>query len=310
MKKFIIKIALSIVLPLLILFITGEIILRSIPNNYSYKNDYLEKNSSSIKILALGSSHTFSGINPKYFSSKAFNAAESSQSFKYDYWILSKFIHKMDSLEYVIIPISYFSPVMTMESGYSNSFVKNYCIYYNCPFHKFEPEYNFEMWGFGPPTLDKIKSLFKEKDKSLVCDKLGYGMRYNSKTRKADWYTRGKSRAKEHTVDTINHAILNESYDYLRKMISLCKEKNIKVILLTTPAYKTYTDNLNPSQVKIMEEMGNKFSKENKNTIYLNLLTSPKFNQSDFFNTDHLSEIGAKKLTLMLNDTIKALSIK
>ncbi len=93
-------------------------------------------------------------------------------------------------------------------------------------------------------------------------------------------------------------------------MISLCKEKNIKVILLTTPTYKTYTDNLNPSQVKIIGEMGNKFSKENKNTIYLNLITSTKFNQSDFFNTDHLSEIGAKKLTLLLNDTIKSLSLK
>lgn len=310
MKRFIIKIALSIILPLLIMFITGEIILRSIPNDYSYKNNFLEKNSSSIKILTLGSSHTFSGINPKYFSSKAFNAAQSSQSLVYDYWILSKFINKMDSLEYVIIPISYFSPIRKMELEPENSYVINYCIYYNCPFHKFEPEYNFEMWGFGTPTFNRIKAHFKGKDKPLTCDKLGYGIQYDSKTRKADWYTRGEKRAKEHTVDTINHAVLNESYDYLRKMISLCKERNIKVILLTTPAYKTYTDNLNPRQVKIMEDMGNKISKENKNTIYLNLLTSPKFNQSDFFNTDHLSEIGAKKLTLLLNDTIKALSKK
>jgi len=65
-----------------------ERVLREIPNNYSYKKEYLDKNASQVEILFLGSSHIFFGINPKYMTRKTFSGAHNSQLLTFDLAIL------------------------------------------------------------------------------------------------------------------------------------------------------------------------------------------------------------------------------
>ena len=66
---------LPIFLAVVIAFIPMEILLENIPNDYSFKKEYLDENSDSIEILVLGSSHSYYGINPIYFHLRAFNAS-------------------------------------------------------------------------------------------------------------------------------------------------------------------------------------------------------------------------------------------
>ena len=65
--------------------------------------------SENIKALFLGSSHTYYGINPEYFSRNSFNMSQMSQSLDLDYKILEKFEGRLSNIEYIILPISYFS---------------------------------------------------------------------------------------------------------------------------------------------------------------------------------------------------------
>ena len=115
MKKFLFHLS-KIILPILFFFLVLEIAIRKIPNDYQLKKDYLDKNAAEINTLILGSSHTFYGLNPEYFSKKTFNAAYVSQSLDLDYEILKKYDSKLKNLKTVIVPISYFSLFETLDT--------------------------------------------------------------------------------------------------------------------------------------------------------------------------------------------------
>src|SRR5690606_22742388 len=115
MKKFLSYI-LIFSAPVIILISVTEVLIRSIPNEYSIKKDYLDRNSNEIEILILGSSHTLRGVDPKYMNYKAYNAAMVSQSIDYDLEILKKYEGNWDSLKTIVLPISYFSLYSNLEN--------------------------------------------------------------------------------------------------------------------------------------------------------------------------------------------------
>ncbi|HRB69044.1 MAG TPA: hypothetical protein PLC92_02955, partial [Chitinophagales bacterium] len=80
--------------------ISLELLLRDIPNDYSFKKNYLNTNSNNIEVLFLGSSHIYYGINPEYISQKSFNAAHISQSLNFDLAILEKYKDRWTNLKY------------------------------------------------------------------------------------------------------------------------------------------------------------------------------------------------------------------
>ncbi len=89
MKKYLIR-TLFIGFPIALFLLIGELALRNIPNDYSLKRDYLDKNAQNLKTLVLGSSHFYRGVNPDFLEQPAFNAAMVSQTLDYDLKILEK----------------------------------------------------------------------------------------------------------------------------------------------------------------------------------------------------------------------------
>ena len=87
------------ILPLIIIVLSFEILLDKIPNDYRYKKEYLDQNSDRIKVLFLGSSHVYFGINPTYISLNSFNASYYSQSLDYDFEILKKYSNNWSQLD-------------------------------------------------------------------------------------------------------------------------------------------------------------------------------------------------------------------
>ena len=75
MRKFITK-TIYISLPIIVIAIIMEILLRNIPNDYLFKKKYLDEYSSEIETLILGSSHSLYGFNPEYFTSKTFQVLD------------------------------------------------------------------------------------------------------------------------------------------------------------------------------------------------------------------------------------------
>lgn len=302
MKKFLLRILVLFVIPLCAIIGLQEYALRQVPNDYAYKNDWLTKNAQHVHVLTLGSSHGLYGFQPKEFSKAAFNAGHVSQSLKYDKFILEKFIEMMDSLEYVILPVSYFSVRSSgLEDGDEWWRVKNYTIYYKCPYHRYEPKYALECYQFAPKGT--LKALLGETN-HLDVDSLGRGLAYSYENKdKEHWSKNGAQRAKYHTKKH-DDDLVQQNVNYISSIIELCRNKGVNLILITTPNFYTYRDNLDQDQVNEIVQICSDFAIQNSNVEYLNWMAHEDFVGDDFFDSDHLCDLGAIKLSRLLDSCL------
>ena len=300
MKKFWLHI-LKIIVPIFIFFLVLEIAIRKTPNDYQLKKSYFDKNATKINTLILGSSHTFYGVNPKYFSNQTFNAAYVSQTLDLDEELLDVYKNKLTNLKTIIIPISYFSLFETLETDVEKWRLKNYILYYG-----FENKYHFtaNFETLNPDILLNLKKVVKHYvlNKSFITSSnLGWGTNFNSKERKK---FEGQYTAKKHT--TKNFKLFDGNIKSLQKIIEMCQNKNIKILFITTPTHLSYYKNLNQIQLSKTIKTINELVQKNQNCSYLNLLKSDKFITADFYDADHLNDIGAKKLSLLLDKKINS----
>lgn len=312
MKSYINKI-LVFISPILLGIIILEILLRQVPNNHTFKKEYLDKNASKIETLILGSSHTFYGLNPEHFTSNTFNASHISQSLYFDKEILNKYKSQFTNLKTIILPISYLSLYGELRGSFESWRVKNYEKYYGINSSKsFLDQYYSEALSTNLEKNIRLLKLHYTPGKSTVsCSDLGWGTNYNSKKAK-DLVKTGIFSAKRHTLKNINSKeykkIFKENTSYLKSIIQWCKDNDVKIMLLTTPTYETYHQNLNDEQLNNTIRKTEEICSDYSNCIYLNYLTDKTFVKTDFFDADHLSEIGAKKLSVLIDLKIKEIN--
>ncbi len=300
MNKFI-KNTLIFGTPVLVFIVMMELLLQRIPNDYSFKRNYLDKNSNKIETLFLGSSHAFYSVNPKYIHSNSFNAAHIAQSLDYDIEILKKYENKTTKLQYIVVPIDYFSLYNRLETGVESWRIKNYTIYYG--FNKsYEFKDNFEI--LNGKLIENIKRIvqFYVRHKSEVsCNTLGWGTKHNSKNNK-DLIATGKAAAKRHAAKS--KSFFNENVAIVNEIIAIAKTKKAKVIFYTNPAYKTYTSQLNQEQLQKTYATIRSITNSNPNVRYYDFLTDSSFLKEDFFDADHLNEIGTEKFSKKMDSII------
>lgn len=274
-----------------------ELMLRQIPNDYSYKHKYLTDNSNNINKLFLGSSHTYYGINPEFITESSFNASHISQSINLDYEIIKKY--KWNELEYIIIPIDYFSLFSSLSSGVEYWRVKNYNLYYNMQLSNKLSD-NSELMSIGlEPNIKRIISHYLSNNSSITCSELGFG---NKHTKSKDLLVTGKTAAIRHTKKDLSK--LDGSLLILNEIISFASKNDIEIIFYTSPAYKTYVSNLDQNQINLTIKTITELTEKNSNCKYFNLLEDSNFYSSDFRDADHLNLNGAKKLSLKLDKLI------
>lgn len=302
MQKFI-KHSFIFILPFVMAIILFEILLRDIPNDYSYKNDYLDSKSNEIEVLFLGSSHVYYGINPEYSKFKSFNASHISQSLNFDLAILEKYHNNWSNLKYIVIPVDYFSMFTTLMNGKEKWRVKNYSIYYNIHEESFY-KCNFEIFNNSLKTnWNRLKSSYCNNLTDVTCNKLGWGTNYNSENNK-DLIQTGITAAKRHTVKSNNHLCFEDNVKTLNSLIGFAKNNKVTIIFYTSPAYKTYVNNLEQKQLKKTINFVSQKTSKNSNLVYYNLLNDKSFIAEDFYDADHLNEKGAKKLTVIMDSLI------
>lgn len=300
MNKFIKKTLLFCV-PVLIFILIMELLLRNIPNDYSYKKKYLDQHSNEIQILFLGSSHAYRAINPKFIHSNSFNAAYVSQSLDYDIEILKKYEKQSKQLKYIVIPIDYMSLFSRLETEVESWRVKNYTVYYG-----FNRRYNFNdnfeiLNGKILENIFRIVNFYFKNDSSLTCNNLGWGIKYNSKKNK-DLIATGKAAAKRHTKK--DSTFFNKNVAVVNEIIAIARAKNAKVIFYTNPAYETYVSNLNEEQLQKNYSTIKSITKSNVNVSYYDFLRDKSFDAKDFFDADHLNAIGAEKFSKKMDSII------
>lgn len=293
-------------LPIILVGLCMEVLLRNVPNDYLYKREYLDMHSNEIETLIMGSSHAFYGFDPIYFSSETFNASHISQSLNYDFEIYRKYQNDFNNLKTIILPISYFTLWGKLENSEESWRVKNYSLYYKIKTSGSVID-NTELFSnkFGI-NIKRLYLYYIKKQESISCSEFGWGTAYESENSK-DLIETGEIAAKRHTIMDIgsekNASIFNENIEILNSIIALSKKRNVKIIFITLPAYKTYTEGLNEGQkAKTIEAIMD--IEQKNNCVYLNLLEDQSFVSTDFYDADHLNEFGAKKISILLRETM------
>ena len=145
--------------------------------------------------------------------------------------------------------------------------------------------------GFSLALKSNIFSVFK-KDFPSMNDLGGYRKLDNALTDNKDY----KGLKPKNLTDK-GHSNIN--IEYLRKMISLCKSKDIRVILIRSPQF--LSDDYYNNETQYQDLLKNKLG----SISYVDL--------SDFITTDslfadygHLNYRGAKKASILLDSLIKS----
>ena len=303
MKKFLIYGALF-VLPLIVALVSLECLLRQVPNPYKYKYEWMQKNAEDVEVLVLGNSHTFYGIRPEFLDGKAFNLANGSQGMKEDLFLLKYWADRYKKLKTVIYPISFSTWFVgrELEDDIEAYRCRYYTIYMDGNLYPSLPYYNFELGDYRT-AKDKAARIISSKD-DPGCDEYGWSTAYSlSKKKMNKWNdgTEADAAVKRHTAKGWNHIDLH--YARMKELANFCKSRNIQLILITTPCWHSYYDHLDNKQLAKMHELTNRCVEES-GAIYLDYLKDQRFEADDFFDSNHLSDIGATKFTKILNEDL------
>lgn len=304
MGRFLWRIA-AFALPLALIFGLSEWALRSLPNEYKLKDTYLKQHAAETQILFLGSSHAYFGVNPRWIVEPSFNSANVAQTLNYDYRIYAKYANQMKQLKCVVIPISYFTLFSRLEEGTEAWREKNYYLYYGIETspkleHRFETLNTSSRVNFG-----RLYDYYVSGRQTLRCSELGFGQAYMT-AKQQNLIRTGELAARRHTKHGL--PLLDYNRELLRKIILLAKAHGTQVIFYTPPAYSTYREHLDPTQLQRMIETMEAIDRDNTQVAYVNLLADEGFTAADFYDADHLGGSGAKKLTLRLYELVKRVS--
>lgn len=303
MTRFLFKLVLF-VLPLALAVAALEFGVRSIPNDYAYKNGYLEQNAADLEILVLGSSHTFFGIDPEHFSVPAFNAAHVSQTFNYDYLIFDKFSPVCTNLQAVVIPVSLFSLYSSLEDSLENWRIKYYNLYYGRS-HSASPWDRFEIIGTPPLTLiEQVAryTLSGGRTTKRTVSELGFGVKF-PEGHQIDLAQSGIWAAERHMNAKTNR--FEENLAYLERIVADCQARGVDALLFTPPAYSSYVENLSQEKIDLLHSTVDSIVAKYPNAAYHDLLADQRFLEADFADGDHMNKQGAQKLTRIIDDLLQ-----
>jgi len=309
MKKFLIKILL-LLLPVFILAVSMEYLLRKIPNGYAERRNYLDKYAGEIEMLILGHSHTWNGIDAEYFLQTVFNAAMGSQSLNIDFEIFCKFRKDFNKLKVIILPISYHSLFFQLESSEERWRKAKYVIHYGLKARQLTD--HLEIFNNNLTVIFNTiyKNYVNKNDNNLInIDGFDNDEKIEDKV---DYMRRhGKARALDHTFNIHSKEVNNafaENVEILNLFAEICSQDDILLIFITTPVYHTYRENINYEQFNKMIDAINSFEKYD-NVHYIDYFADSDFTIEDYLNSDHLNKIGAYKLSTKLANYIDCLDV-
>ena len=296
MKNFLTKVFIFTSILLLILLII-EFLLRSTAFGHEYNKLYLDKNANNIEILALGASLTWSGIDPALIEANTFNAANNGQNFYLSQQIIEKYFDDFDSLKYVITQFDYDYLTRPPRSHYL------YTIYYNFKSDKYTDYLMFANFPLQNSIIRIVDYYFFNKkfrhgEQQLLGNHLS--------TKIADINEVKKSYKDSQLFRYSNEEQINihKNIEIISNIADKLSEKNIKLILITTPVHPIRRDWTNKEYLSIANKTAEYLINKHNNIMYFDCFFNYDFDQNDFSDSHHLNQFGAKKLTIYLADKI------
>lgn len=308
-------IAFMLILALLI-FCAGEILEAMHDKNiegdkfYPAKRwlDYYEMGKGSIDLLFLGSSHSYKSFDTEIFdeslNTNSFNMAHSSQLLDSSYFILEEVLrsHKPDT---VVLEV-YFK---MMETDHMISQVR-YCYDYMEPSEVKKSFWNDvfllkDKFEYSIKVLRYRKHLIKWMTNSL---NKAVGQEISNEFYKQKGFVYSNNVVDKNDLKNNNmfsgyafNGFSDIQSGYLEKIIKICEEENITLVLVTAPIPIVSLENVENYEV-FNEQMSKIADKNQIQYIDYNYIDSINFKDTMFSDHDHLNYCGVKVIDEHLID--------
>ncbi len=303
-KKFLIHIFIFLI-PVVIGYLVIENYTRNLPLTPKIKSDFYNKYQNDIEVLVLGASQNRDAINPEFLSKKTLNIAFPDQ----DYYVSSKLLEqiapKLPSLKTVIVPISYghFETAPNQKETWKNSIYRHYFgVTVSDKFTYFKD--NFLYISFPNYYTGKINEHRNGKS-ALDCNQYGY----NKDVSKSLFFKLQydslaiESHAIHSTPLKQNIDFIPENLKQLEAILRFCNEQNYNIILLETPTTSRFRKQRIPEVLRRKDSI--LLLMKTKYTIqYIDANSNNTYSIKDHRDNNHLSPLGAEKLTKYLEKII------
>ncbi len=105
-------------------------------------------------------------------------------------------------------------------------------------------------------------------------------------------------------LSTYNESTIDENVRFVKEIIDIAENRNIRLILITAPTTIYYRNNFDKHIIDLFYDIIKTICDDYKNVNYYDF-SNAEFNDDDFLNSDHLNYIGAKKFSKMLNSILE-----
>jgi len=306
MNKFISNIILFL-LPVLFLTVLYELFLRQLPTTYEFKKLLMENNQDSIQQVIFGTSHVFSGINPKSLNLFTVNMANNSQSLYYDVKLLEKYLDRLPKLKRVIFEINFFSFFYDFDNSPDN---------WRSLFYE-------KYWGIKPQTkkLDYFDGLLIKHyplNKLLALVESSFDNRKTYITKGWSLYNGlhspmsnliATNRYKKLKNDYMNEKVLNMNMCLIEDILKILHSKKIYVVFIQTPLTHYLNNSIDQEVKKINDKIIQNLQKNNSFS-YLNYSCDKRFSDTLFSDVDHLDYRGASVFSDILSQDLEKCNYK
>lgn len=294
MKNFLWHILWGGCLFLVLFFFIESVIIPNIPNEYSYKYDYINARSDEISILLIGNSYFENSVNPNIIGDSCFDLASSGRWIGYDHQLIERFVPKMQNLHTVIYPLGYKIPFI----GYYPESWSSVDFYHEKYMHVYYDHfpYNFYRW-FAIKYSDRIG--FKPWGRTFA------------PTWKGDLLCEGHTNENWKNEQNISPEIINlhevnqniANYkEHLTDIARICNQNNVRFIVVTPPCHDSFNDNVRREGIDTIFSIVEDVRKLNP-LEYKSYLFDDEFRaDSLYYNCSHLNRIGANKFALRLKE--------
>ncbi|MBU3676627.1 MAG: hypothetical protein FGM54_05535 [Chitinophagaceae bacterium] len=305
MRPFYRNIILFFLLPL-IGFGLMELLLRQIPNEYKEKYKVLTKTNNSYNTLILGNSFTYFGINPAWMKTPVYNASQINESIFLHHYKFQLARPHFKNLHTIVVPISFANLRFSKYPDKKLNLLKNYLLYMglNAPVSIFNyAEVSAESFK---ENIQRIITFYIKHENNWGSNEGGWGNFYQSE-QKLDLVKTTRVRYNT-TLRRIKDGEREVAYpsniQLLNQWMEACREQNIQVIFLYMPVSSVMYQNYNPAQLHATDSIMLRLVQTFPNVQYINFLQSNQFNDQDFYDADHLHDIGAKKMSYILDSIL------
>lgn len=282
-----------------------ELLLRQIPCDMKYNNNYISCNSD-IEVLALGSSMENDAINPSLFHHKAFNSAAPGQGTEFNYLLYKSLHSQLDSLKAIIFPLSFYSihdkPLDRKGRSY-NTTVAN--VYYGLKVSiDLQQHILLSIHPFKDVCVELFKFFTKKNYSNIHSDSLGFNRCHN---RYSDYSTDIKRGSVVCNGDFLERYYGDDTASNMRmfrNLIEQCARDSVLVLLISTPLTHDFLEYIDKSKVECVKRTGNMLEQQYPNVTYVDLYYDERFRDEDFDDANHLNYRGAEKVSFLLDSII------